>query len=166
MTPSSQEMARRPDGNAGEAVKRVVAATIVDNRYVLIRGLGGRYASTLLNNVQLPSPEPDEQAVPLDLFPSALLSNLNVVKSYSVHLPGTFAGGALLIETSSYPTKLEASLRLQLSGDTVSTFRERGQYKGGALDYLGWDDGSRRLPSLVPRNYPVRQDDVLDNAAV
>jgi hypothetical protein len=90
---SAQEVARTPDSNAGDAVKRVVSATIVDGRFVLLRGLGGRYSTTLLNGALVPSPEPDEPSVPLDLFPTALLSNLNVLKSYSAELPGTFAGG-------------------------------------------------------------------------
>ncbi|HZI02857.1 MAG TPA: carboxypeptidase regulatory-like domain-containing protein, partial [Archangium sp.] len=67
---SSQEIARTPDSNASDAVKRVVSATVVGGRYVLLRGLGGRYSTTLLNGAILPSPEPDEQAVPLDIFPT------------------------------------------------------------------------------------------------
>jgi outer membrane receptor protein involved in Fe transport len=152
---SAQEIARTPDSSASDAVKRVVSATVVDGKYVLLRGLGGRYSSTLLNGAILPSPEPDEQAVPLDIFPTSLLANLNVVKSYTSDLPGTFAGGALLIETNSYPTELELKPRLSLSGDSETTFQDRRAYAGGGREWLGVDDGTRALPAGVPANASV-----------
>lgn len=151
---SAQEIARTPDSSAGDAVKRVVSATVVDGRYVLLRGLGGRYATTLLNGALLPSPEPDEPSVPLDLFPTSLLANLNVVKSYTPDLPGTFGGGTLLIETNTYPSQFEFKPRLTLGGDTVTTFRERNsQAQGGFGEALGFADSSRGLPSELPRDH-------------
>lgn len=152
----SQEIARSADSSASDAVKRVVSTTVVDGKYVLIRGLGGRYGATLLNQVNLPSPEPDEQAVPLDLFPTSLLANLTVTKSHSAELPGNFAGGALLIETNSYPEQLEAKARVSLGFDTSSTFQEQRTYGGGSADALGFDDGARTLPADVPTDGPLR----------
>ena len=38
---SADKLSRTPDANASEAVKRVVGATIQDNKYVVIRGLAG-----------------------------------------------------------------------------------------------------------------------------
>lgn len=153
---SAQEIARTPDSSASDAVKRVVSATVVDGRYVVLRGLGGRYSTTLLNGVAVPSPEPDEPSVPLDLFPTALLANLTVVKTHAPELPGHFSGGALLIETSSYPTKREWKLKLGLGGDSVTTFRARLDGPGGGLDWLGVDDGGRALPDAVPRDVALR----------
>ncbi|MFB1483635.1 TonB-dependent receptor domain-containing protein [Corallococcus sp. RDP092CA] len=151
---SAQEIARTPDSSAGDAVKRVVSATVVDGRYVLLRGLGGRYATTLLNGALLPSPEPDEPSVPLDLFPTSLLANLNVVKSYTPDLPGTFGGGTLLIETNTYPSQFEFKPRLTLGGDTVTTFRERNsQAQGGFGETLGFASSDRDLPSALPRDH-------------
>lgn len=151
----AQEIARTPDAGAQDSVKRITSATVQDGKYVLVRGLGGRYGQTLLNGVQLPSPEPDKQAVPLDLFPNALLSNLTVMKTYSADLPGNFAGGSLKIETSAYPTELESKVKVSTSGDTQSTFRDQRTYGGGSLDFLGMDDGSRSLPGSVPKNGPL-----------
>lgn len=152
---SAQEIARTPDSNAADAAKRVVAVTVVEDKYVLLRGLGGRYVSTLLNGVVLPSPEPDEQAVPLDLFPTALLSRLSVAKSYSAELPGTFGGGALLIDTNSYPKSFDLKIKLSGALDTSSTFRDGLHYSGGSLDYFGFDDGTRNLPDSVPNDRPL-----------
>ncbi|MCG3172602.1 MAG: hypothetical protein GMKNLPBB_00756 [Myxococcota bacterium] len=155
-TISAQEMARTPDNSASDAVKRVVSVTVVNDRYVVLRGLGGRYSQTLLNNVFLPSPEPDEPQTPLDLFPTNLLSNMQVAKTYAADLPGTFGGGTLLIETNTYPSDFELKLKLSVSGDEQTTFRgDKKSYEGGSLDWLGWDDGGRGLPDAVPGDRPV-----------
>ncbi|MET0400958.1 MAG: TonB-dependent receptor [Cystobacter sp.] len=149
---SSQEIARTPDSSASDAVKRVVSVTVVDGRFMLLRGLGGRYATTLLNGALLPSPEPDEASVPLDLFPTTLLANLNVVKSYTADLPGTFGGGTLLIETNTYPSQFEFKPRLTLSGDSLSTFRPRNTQPGSFLETLGFAGPNRQLAAGVPRD--------------
>jgi outer membrane receptor protein involved in Fe transport len=153
---SAQEIARTPDSSASDAVKRVVSATVVDGRYMLLRGLGGRYAVTLLNGALLPSPEPDEPSVPLDIFPTSLLANLNVVKSYTSDLPGTFGGGALLIETNSYPTRFEIKPRVSVAYNTLSTFQQRNAQPGSGLEWLGFASGERNLPASVPTDGPLR----------
>lgn len=153
----AQEIAKTPDSNAGDAVKRVVSATVVDGKYVFLRGLGGRYAQTLLNGTLMPSPEPDEPSVPLDLFPVALLSNLNVLKTYSPDLPASFGGGSLTIDTSSFPTKLELKLRATLAGDSLTTFQQRPTAPMTFLESFGLRDGARDLPKLVPTDGPLTQ---------
>jgi hypothetical protein len=153
---SAQEISRTPDSSASDAVKRVVSATVVDNKYVFLRGLGGRYSGVLLNGVVLPSPDPDEHSVPLDLFPTSLLANLTVLKTYTPDLPGNFGGGVLQIETTPYPTSFELKLKLTGSADSVTTSRKFPTYRGGSLDLLGYDDGGRGLPSAVPTTGPAR----------
>jgi hypothetical protein len=155
---SAQEISKTPDSDAGAAVKRVVSVNIIDGKYVVLRGLEGRYVQTLLNGVVLPSLEPDRNAVPLDLFPTALLANLTVVKSYAAELPGQFGGGALLIETNTYPEDFELKVSASTSANTSDTFQDGlGNATGSATgNFLGFDDGSRDLPDPVPTNAPVR----------
>ncbi|MBN1209682.1 MAG: TonB-dependent receptor [Myxococcaceae bacterium] len=145
----SEQISRSPDSNAGDAVKRVTSATVV-GRNVFLRGLGGRYASTVVNGVALPSTDPDGHQAPLDLFPNALLSTLTVQKTFSAEMGGAFAGGVLGIETNAYPATLQTQVKLSLGVNTQSTFRSRRTYEGGSLDFLGMDDGSRGLPDSVP----------------
>ncbi len=153
---SAQEISRTPDSSASDAVKRVVSATVVDGRYMLLRGLGGRYSVTLLNNALLPSPEPDEPSVPLDIFPTSLLANLNVVKSYTSDLPGTFGGGALLIETNSYPIRFEFKPRVTLAYNSLTTFKQHHAQPGSGLEWLGFASGERGLPDAVPTDGPLK----------
>ena len=53
-------------------MQRVSGVTVQDGKYVFVRGLGGRYATTALNGGRLPSPEPERTVVPLDLFPARM----------------------------------------------------------------------------------------------
>ncbi len=158
---SSQEISRTPDSNAGEAMKRVVAVTVQDGKYVALRGLEGRYVTALLNGVLLPTPEPYRNAVPLYLFPTSLLSTMTVMKSYAADLPGQFGGGTLSIDTSSFPSSFELKLGVSTSANTVATGQQglRNTVAPGAAGFFGFDDGSRALPGVVPTNGPVRNMD-------
>jgi hypothetical protein len=161
---SAQEISRAADSNAGAAVRRVVSVTVEDDRSVFVRGLGGRYVTVRLNRFPLPSIEPDRPAVPFDLFPSAVLSTLNVFKSYTADLPGEFAGGTLDLETSYYPETTEVRARLSLAYDSEATLSQRNGYSGGGLDFFGYDDGSRDLPAAIPRDRPI--DGTMDAAGL
>jgi hypothetical protein len=164
---SANEISRTPDSSASEAVKRVVSVSVLDNRYVVLRGLEGRYVTTLLNGVSLPSPEPDRNAVPLDLFPTSLLSNLTVYKSYSAELPGQFGGGTLSLETNSYPTDFELKLGATTGGSSVATLQDGlvSASGGGFAEYLGFPSADREIPGAVPTNGPLTRR-VLDRATL
>ncbi|MBL0198074.1 MAG: TonB-dependent receptor [Myxococcales bacterium] len=155
-TVGAQDIARSPDRSAADAVKRVVGASVVDGRTIVIRGLGDRYTSSLVDGLPMPSTDPDRTAVPLDMFPSLVLSDLSIKKTYTPDLPGQFAGGILDIRMRRAPERFTflASLGVGLNGET--TFARRPSYAGGSLDWLGVDDGTRRLPAGLPRERITR----------
>ena len=76
---STELMAKLPVSDAGEALKRVTGISIVGGRYVFVRGLGKRYGNTLLNSLQIPSPEPNRRVVPMDIFPVDVFMKLFLV---------------------------------------------------------------------------------------
>jgi outer membrane receptor protein involved in Fe transport len=147
----AEQFSKSGDSSAASALKRVTGLTVVGGRFVYIRGLGGRYSSTLLNGATLPSTEPDKRAVPLDLFPSALLESITIQKTYSPDMPGDFGGGVVQLATRSYPTEFEAMVSGSAGYLTGTTFTRAPMYQLGLLDPLGIDDGGRRLPD------PIRQ---------
>ncbi|MDI3282350.1 TonB-dependent receptor [Polyangium sp. 15x6] len=152
---SAQEIARTPDRNAADAARRVVGASVVGQRYVIVRGLGDRYTNALLNGVPLPSPEPDRQAVPFDLFPTTVLSDLTIVKTFTPDMPGDFTGGSVRVSTRELPEKFTISGTFYLGANSETTFRSRLTYAGGGTDFLGIDDGTRALPPGFPTDYKV-----------
>ena len=157
---STEEMSRLPASSAGEAIKRVTGVSIVGGRYVFVRGLGERYSNTLLNNVEIPSPEPNRRVVPMDIFPASLLASLQTVKTFSPDQPGGFAGGSVQVFTKDFPEELTMSLSMSSGFNTQATGEDGLTYPGGSLDFLGFDDGSRALPSLVEdaaADLPIRE---------
>ena len=157
---STEEMSRLPASSAGEAIKRVTGVSIVGGRYVFVRGLGERYSNTLLNNVEIPSPEPNRRVVPMDIFPASLLASLQTVKTFSPDQPGGFAGGSVQVFTKDFPEELTMSLSMSTGFNTQATGQEGLDYPGGDFDFLGFDDGSRQLPSIIrseAADVPIRE---------
>ena len=157
---STEEISRLPASSAGEAIKRVTGVSIVGGRYVFVRGLGERYSNTLLNNVEIPSPEPNRRVVPMDIFPASLLASLQTVKTFSPDQPGGFAGGSVQVFTKDFPEDLTMSLSMSTGFNTQATGEEGLAYPGGDYDFLGFDDGSRALPSLIQdeaAEIPIRE---------
>ena len=157
---STEEISRLPASSAGEAIKRVTGVSIVGGRYVFVRGLGERYSNTLLNNVEIPSPEPNRRVVPMDIFPASLLASLQTVKTFSPDQPGGFAGGSVQVFTKDFPEELTMSLSMSSGFNTQATGEDGLTYPGGDFDFLGFDDGSRDLPSIVQNgaaDLPIRE---------
>ena len=145
------EMSKSPDRNAAQAAQRVVGANVIGGRFVYVRGLGERYTNALLNGIPLPSPEPDRAAVPLDLFPTAVVNSLTIAKTFTPDVPADFAGGSVRIESREIPGSFLFQTSLSGGYNTQSTFRERLTHRGGDLDWLGYDNGTRALPDGFPK---------------
>ncbi len=150
---SAQEISRSGANNAADAVRRVVSATIDPNNRLIVRGLGSRYTRVLIRGFRIPSTDPDDPGVELDLFPAGVLSNLAVIKTFTPDLPGDFAGGIMQIDTREFPATFLLQANASLGANTESTFQPVLDYKGGKTDWLGFDDGTRALPSKIPNEY-------------
>lgn len=154
---SSEDIRKSADSSASQVASRVVGATVVGDRFVYVRGLGERYSSTLLHGLPLPSPEPEQHAVPFDIFPAELLSSLSVIKTATPDLPADFAGGAVEIALQDFPTKRVAHLGASIGGNMQTVFQPMLTYPGGRTDWLGIDDGTRRLPTGKPTGAALGQ---------
>jgi hypothetical protein len=139
-----------PDKNTGEVLKRVSGASIQDNKYVVVRGLSDRYNQALLNDAPMPSSEPDKKAFSFDMIPSAMIDNIIINKTATPDLPGEFAGGLVQVNTKDIPSKSQLSVGFSLGYNTQSTFQDFTSNPRNQWDWLGFDDGSRSLPSALP----------------
>lgn len=99
------EFSSRSIGDAAGAVKNVAGANIVDGKYAVIRGLGDRYSATTMNGAIIPSSDPSRKAVQLDLFPTDLIEELVISKTFTPDMSGEFAGGSVDIKTLKFPEK-------------------------------------------------------------
>jgi outer membrane receptor protein involved in Fe transport len=143
------QMSQSGSSDAGSAAKRVVGVTI-EGTNLVIRGLGGRYTRVLLNGDPIPSTDPDRPSVDLDLFPTSIIDSLTVSKTFLPAMPADFAGGVLEIKTINFPKDFTFQLGVGGEYSSNTTLRKTLRYDGGRYDYLGFDDGTRSLPSLIP----------------
>lgn len=146
----SEQISRSPDGDAAAVLARAPGVSVVDNKYVLVRGLGDRYGAASLNGAPLASPEPDKKTVPLDIVPSSFLESIVTAKTYSPDQPGDYAGGLVQIRTRNFPTERITRFSASTSYNTAVTFAQGLGYEGGHLDFLATDDGTRGLPDALP----------------
>lgn len=161
---SLEEIKRLPDGNVGQVLKRISGVTLF-NDFVIVRGINERYNNATINGSQLPSTEVDKKAFSFDLFPSEFVENISVYKSYSPELQGNFAGGLVEISSNDFPNDDFFKLSISSKSNSNTTFKQNRfqTYPGGKVDWLGFDDGFRGLPSEFPTNR-LSMNSILNNA--
>lgn len=146
---TSEQIAKSPDGDAGQAVQRVSGVTVQDGRYVFVRGLGERYTTTALNGARIPSPEPERRVVPLDLFPSALLEGITTSKTFTPDQPGDFSGAAVNLKTREFPERRVATFSVSAGVNTAATGKDLVRAPTEGQEWLGRAGSERELPAAA-----------------
>jgi hypothetical protein len=161
----AEQISRSGDSDAAGALRRVTGLTLVDGKFIYVRGLGERYSSTLLNGAQIPSPDPTRRVVPLDLFPTEVLESIGVQKTFSADMPGEFGGGTVQLRTKSFPNDFQMKVSASVGYDDGATGEQGLTYRGGGRDWTGRDDGSRELSDQLFRdrlaNFPAAEQERL-----
>ncbi|HEX5172454.1 MAG TPA: TonB-dependent receptor [Cyclobacteriaceae bacterium] len=147
---SSQQILMSQDRDAAQIVKRIPGVTILNNRFVNVRGLSERYSVVLLNGVIAPSTEVDTRAFAFDLIPSNMIDRMLVYKSGGANLPGDFAGAVIDISTKSVVDENNVSVNITAGYRAGTTFSDFNTEVGSSTDWLGFDNGYRDLPSSFP----------------
>lgn len=140
---SAQEIRRTQDGNAGEVIRRVPGISLIDGKFVMVRGLSQRYNNVWMNGGAVPSSEADSRAFSFDIIPSGQIDNLMVVKSPSPEYPADFCGGFIMLNTKDIPTENAVSISLGGGWNDATSFRTFLHGRSSATDFLGFDSGMR-----------------------
>ena len=144
----AEAIGRVGDSDVAAALRRVPGVTLVQNKFVYVRGLGERYSSVQLNGAAVPSPDLTRNVLPLDIFPAEIIDALSVSKAYSPELPAAFGGGNVNIRTKRVPDDRVLSLKVK-TGLNSQNSRDGFTYTGGDDDGWGEDDGTRELSSVL-----------------
>jgi outer membrane receptor protein involved in Fe transport len=142
-------------GDIASALTRVTGLSLSQGKFVIVRGLNERYSYATLNGAPLPSPEPLRRVAPLNLFPTSVLSDVVVQKTYSPEFSGEFGGGAINLRTRALPDEKFLELSIGSSYNTATSLREGLTYEGSDTDWLGFDDGLRDIPTLGADGTPT-----------
>lgn len=159
----AQEMARKGVSDVEEGLTKITGITKVGSRGLFVRGLEDRYNNLLINDLAAPTNNPFKKIVPLDLFPTDIVSVIEVFKTFNPNIYGDFAGGTFNIATSAtgksqtkisfgvgYTTDNNLS-RFLMADDTNTT-------KG----FFGLNGSDRQLPSAfgsVPSSVRLSSED-------
>ena len=174
------QLERFGDGDVASALVRVAGVSVTDSKYASVRGLDGRYISSTLNGLLMPSTDPQRRDVQLDLFPTNILGGIEIQKSYTPDQLATTTGGSIKINTKGLP---EEKIN-KVSGNLAYNFDFTGDdvlaHRSSETEWLGFDNGLRDLSSSVldgtnngqslticdPAIDPVRCTSQLDAAAL
>ena len=148
-TLDSDSISRMGDSTVAAALRRVTGLSLIDNKFIYVRGLGERYSATTLNGAFIPSPDLSRNVVPLDLFPSSVVDSLAVQKTFTPDISANFAGGLVDIRTTPFPDKGFNFTAELGSGSNFETDSSVYSYNGGSDDRFGTDDGTRALSQTV-----------------
>lgn len=142
---SAQEISRTQDTNAGEVVRRVPGVSLIDDKFVMVRGLSQRYNNVWVNGGAVPSSEADSRAFSFDIIPSQQIDNLTIVKSPSAEYPADYSGGFIIVNTKEIPDANSLTFSVGGNWNTATAFKDFSYSKGSATDFLGFDNGKRSL---------------------
>lgn len=145
----ADQFSRFGDSNAASALKRVSGVTIADGKYAVVRGLNERYTSILFNGASLPSPDPTRRVVPLDLFPSGVISSINVGKTGRANRLADSAGATIDIISREAPDVFEGKLSVSVGGNSNTTGESANVQKTSGSEFLGIHSSDRDLSNTA-----------------
>lgn len=146
---SADQIRLSQDGNAAQVMKRVAGVSIVDNKFVRVRGVDDRYNVVMINGSLAPTTQVDKRTFSFDLIPSDNLDRMMIYKSASPEVPGDFAGGMIKVFTKNAPDENFVNLNMGVGFRQNTTLRQYAQTRGSSTDWLGFDN-SRGLPGGFP----------------
>lgn len=146
---SAQQISKSQDRDASEVIRRIPGISIMDDKFVVARGLSQRYNNVWVNNSTIPSSEADTRAFSFDIIPSSQIENIMIVKSPQPELPADFSGGFIKVETKGIPSENSIQVNYGIGINTQTQFKDFKYSKGSGTDFLGFDNGMRSLSSSI-----------------
>lgn len=89
---------------------------------IYIRGLGDRYLSTTMNGLPIPSDDVDKKNIDLNLFPTDVIKNVSISKTYSVERYGDQASGQVDIASKTYGSKNSIGISGGFNSNVIPVF--------------------------------------------
>lgn len=147
---SAEQIARTPDNNMGQVLKRVTGVTTVNDRYIVVRGLTDRYNLGMIDGIAAPSTSMNFRDFSFDAIPEEVVSNVVVNKTATPELSSEFSGAQVSINTMDIPNTNFTTLSFGIGINDRSTgkdFYQLGRRSGS--NFWGFDDNSRKLSTKI-----------------
>jgi outer membrane receptor protein involved in Fe transport len=121
---SAKAIELSPDFTVANSLQRMSGVSFQssnngDGKYAIIRGMDQRYNTTLVNGIEIPSPDDKSRFVPMNIFPSDILQRLEVIKALTPNMEGNAIGGAMNLVMKDAPGKEEFKIFAAGGGNTL-----------------------------------------------
>jgi outer membrane receptor protein involved in Fe transport len=146
---SFEAMSRAGDSDIAAALRRVPGLTVIEGKFVYVRGLGERYSSVTVNQAAVPSPDLTRSVIPLDLYPTSIVESIKIQKSPSPDQPASFGGGSIDIRTMGIPDDVVAEISVGVGYSSLNTD-----------DGLGTRANGSAMPSPIRAAIPAYRGDI------
>lgn len=161
----AQEMSRKGVSDVEEGLTKITGITKVGSRGLFVRGLEDRYNNLLINDLAAPTNNPFKKIIPLDLFPTDIVSVIDVYKTFNPNIYGDFAGGTFNIATSR-GSKSITKISLGTNYTTNNNLKKFliSKDADGSKGFFGLTGSDRELPGLLggkPASYTFTPDQSL-----
>jgi hypothetical protein len=147
----SMELQKVGASDAGDGLKKVAGLSVQGSKFVVVRGLGDRYNGSYLNGFPVASPNPDKRVLPYDIFPTDVIQNLDVIKSFNTSYYGDFSGAMIDLQTRDYSDEPSLEVSFGIGYNTQSTFKNFLADPEMGNDVLGYNR-TREIPDFI-KNY-------------
>ncbi|RPD41098.1 TonB-dependent receptor [Chitinophaga barathri] len=149
---SADQIGRFPDGNIGDAIKRIPGVTMQNDqgeaRNIIIRGLAPQLNSVTLNGDRIPSAEGDNRNVQMDLIPSDMIQTIELSKTLTPDMDADAIGGSVNLVTRAAPNGPRVSATLSTGYNPI---REKPIYNGALV--LGNRFFNKKLGAVLSASY-------------
>lgn len=146
----AQEMSRKGISDVEEGLTKITGISKVDGRGLFVRGLEDRYNNLLINDLAVPSNNPFKKIIPLDLFPTDIVSILETYKTFNTPIYGDFAGGTFNIITARNGkslTKVNIGFGYTTNNNLNKFLISEDANSTG--DFFGFSGNERDIPKAV-----------------
>jgi hypothetical protein len=145
----AQELGRKGVSSVDEGLAQLSSVSFTSMNELFVRGLGDRYNNATLNGLSIPSFNPERKVIALDIFPSAVVRNLRLAKSYSPEFFGDFSGGTVDIKTKGYPEQRFLDISISSAYNSVSSVREFYNSQNSKPPRFGFAREQLSLPTEI-----------------
>lgn len=141
---SADQLLKYSAADLSDVVFRIPGVSVANNQFAVVRGLSDRFLSTTLQGVKVPSPDPEKQAVQLDLIPASAVEAVIVAKTFEPSQWAESSGGNMEVRTRAVPdnTVLKFAFGVKMNSNAADGGPDY-QIRGSRNERLGLGSRSR-----------------------
>ncbi|MBB4801267.1 outer membrane receptor protein involved in Fe transport [Flavobacterium nitrogenifigens] len=154
----AEEISRKGVNDVANAVAKVSGVSKQDDSgNVFVRGLGDRYNVTTLNGLPLPSNNPANKNILLDIFSTNIVDNIGISKTFEAQNYADFGGANIDIAAKRFSGKPFVTVSIG-SGANTNVLGQDNFYLQDGPTYMGFKKVGPPDAPLQPYNYSTSWD--------